>query len=192
MSFLREKYRPIGAPDGGDGGDGGSVIFRCSSSVRDLNMKAFHIRAANGLPGAGKCKKGKDGTDVVVDVPVGTVVKMFKRSAAAAASSFDAGDVAAEKAWLKLLRGKRELSSDDVRAHADDADVPAAFAAAVSASGAAGATLHAMHAFDSSVLETPMIFAEAAASAAMDANLKRLLPAAVDLTPQAAKEWGFR
>ncbi len=193
MSFLREKYRPIGAPDGGDGGDGGSVIFRCSSSVRDLNMKAFHIRAANGLPGAGKCKKGKDGTDIVVAVPVGTVVKLFERSAASATSAVDISENdAAEKTWLKLLRGRQELSADDARAHVDDVDAPTAFDAAVSASGAAGAACHALHFFSTDVPMTLMMFAAVTASLESDAKLKRLLPASVDLTLQAAKEWGFR
>ena len=153
MSFLREKYRPVGAPDGGDGGGGGSVIFRCSSSVRDLNMKAFHIRAANGMPGAGKCKKGKDGDDVVVHVPVGTVVKLFKRRATAAAS--DGDDAAADKAWLKLLQGRRELSLEDAQAHLEDVDEPTAFDAAVTASGAAGATMRAPRSFDSGALSRP-------------------------------------
>ena len=112
MSFLREKYRPIGAPDGGDGGGGGSVIFRCSSSVRDLNLKTFHIRAANGMPVAGRCQRGKDGDDVIVHVPVGTVVKLFKRSSSAPTAEDDSAD----REWKKLLRGKRELSAEDVRA----------------------------------------------------------------------------
>jgi hypothetical protein len=196
---LREKYRPIGAPDGGDGGDGGSVVFRCSSSVRDLNMKAFHIRAANGLPGAGKCKKGKDGADVVVHVPVGTVVKLFKRSAAAAAAAADAGrDSAADREWARLLRGRRELSLDDARAHVDDVDGATAFDAAVSAggggAGAAAARLGSCvpRAFGASASQPLMICAAAEVSAAYDAKVKQLLPAAVGLTLQAAREWGFR
>ncbi len=140
VSFLREKYRPIGAPDGGDGGDGGSVIFRCSSSVRDLNMKMFHIRAANGIPGAGKARKGKDGADVIVHVPVGTVVKLFRRSGPAASAS-EADDENTDHDWNVMLRGRRELSADDARAHLDDKDPPTAFDAAVAISGAAGGRL---------------------------------------------------
>ncbi len=134
VSFLREKYRPIGAPDGGDGGGGGSVIFRCSSSVRDLNLKTFHIRAANGMPGAGRCQSGKDGADVIVHVPVGTVVKLFKRGSSAPAAEEDDAD----REWNKLLRGKRELSAADARAHFDEVESPAGIEAA-SASGTAGA-----------------------------------------------------
>ncbi len=141
VSFLREKYRPIGAPDGGDGGDGGSVVFRCSSSVRDLNLKMFHIRAANGLPGAGKCKKGKDGADVIVHVPVGTVVKLFKRSAAAAAAACDPEH---DGQWKQLLRGRSELSLQDARAYLGDIDPPTAFDEAVAASASSGDTPRAV------------------------------------------------
>jgi GTPase involved in cell partitioning and DNA repair len=144
VSFLREKYRPIGAPDGGDGGDGGSVVFRCSSSVRDLNLKMFHIRAANGLPGAGKCKKGKDGADVIVHVPVGTVVKLFKRSAAAAAAACDPEHAALDAQWKQVLRGRSELSLQDARAHLGDIDPPTAFDQAVAASASSGDTARAV------------------------------------------------
>ena len=140
VSFLREKYRPIGAPDGGDGGGGGSVVFRCSNSVRDLNLKMFHIRAANGLPGAGKCRKGKDGDDVIVHVPVGTVVKLFKRSAAAACDEHAALDAH----WKQLLRGRSELSLQDAQAHLGDIDPSTAFDQAVAASASSGETARAV------------------------------------------------
>jgi GTP-binding protein len=112
VSFLREKYRPIGAPDGGDGGDGGSVIFRSSSSVRDLKLKVFHVRASNGLPGAGRCRKGKDGSSVVVHVPAGTVVRLFRRGTEDVATGDD-DDVA--RRWGKRLRGRGKFSAADAR-----------------------------------------------------------------------------
>jgi hypothetical protein len=199
VSFLREKYRPVGAPDGGDGGDGGSVIFRCSSSVRDLNLKMFHVRAANGTPGAGKQRKGKDGDDVIVHVPVGTVVKLFKRCASAAAAASEADDCGADREWQQLLRGRRELSAEDARAHVDGDDAPTAFDAAVSVSDTAGAAArghasgHARFAAAGElVIACDAFFAAAAALAASDSKVKQLLPAAVDLTLQAAKQWGFR
>ena len=118
---------------------------RCSSSVRDLNLNMFHVRAPNGLPGGGKCQKGSNGAQVVVHVPVGTVVKLFKRSpaaaAAAAAAAADADGEGVNEDWQEQLRGRRELSADDARAHLQDVDAPTAFDAAVAASAPAGEAL---------------------------------------------------
>src|SRR6266508_3264530 len=76
VSFRREKYEPRGGPDGGDGGRGGSVYLRADPSVTtlwDLRHRR-HIRAERGGSGGGRKKHGKKGADVVVNVPVGTVV----------------------------------------------------------------------------------------------------------------------
>uniref|UniRef100_A0A7V4JQK3 GTPase Obg n=1 Tax=Thermodesulfobacterium geofontis TaxID=1295609 RepID=A0A7V4JQK3_9BACT len=77
ISFRREKYVPKGGPDGGDGGDGGDVILVADSQVHTLYDFHYqvHFRAENGKPGRGKKMKGKDGEDLVLRVPVGTVVK---------------------------------------------------------------------------------------------------------------------
>ena len=75
VSFRREKYIPYGGPNGGDGGDGGSVFFRVRDNLRtlyDLKRRKNFI-AKNGLPGMGSQMNGKDGADVYVDVPPGTV-----------------------------------------------------------------------------------------------------------------------
>lgn len=77
VSFRREKYIPKGGPDGGDGGRGGHVILRAS---RDRNtLQELHLRkrivAENGKSGMGKNCHGRKGKDVLVLVPVGTVVK---------------------------------------------------------------------------------------------------------------------
>jgi len=77
VAFLREKYRPKGGPAGGDGGKGGDVIFVATKNkhtLYDLKFKK-HLKAENGRPGGGKHKHGKDGKDLIVEVPVGTVVK---------------------------------------------------------------------------------------------------------------------
>jgi GTP-binding protein len=77
VAFLREKYRPKGGPAGGDGGKGGDVIFVATKNkhtLYDLKFKK-HLKAENGRPGGGKNKHGKDGEDLIVEVPVGTVVK---------------------------------------------------------------------------------------------------------------------
>ena len=76
VSFRREKYVPFGGPDGGDGGDGGDVIIRADASVDSLRIfsrKRFY-RAANGRDGKGKRKHGKKGENLILTVPVGTVV----------------------------------------------------------------------------------------------------------------------
>lgn len=76
LSFRREKYIPKGGPDGGDGGDGGSVIVVASS--RRQNLIDFHYqrvhRAPNGGPGSGALKHGKNGDDLIIQIPVGTVI----------------------------------------------------------------------------------------------------------------------
>ena len=76
VSFRREKFVPRGGPDGGDGGDGGSVILE--ADVRLLTLYDFrHKRvyeALSGRPGMGAQRFGPAGTDLVVGVPVGTLV----------------------------------------------------------------------------------------------------------------------
>lgn len=76
VSFRREKYIPLGGPDGGDGGDGGSVYL-----VGDINMNTLQdfrftrrFAAENGQPGMGKNCTGKSGEDLYVPVPLGTQV----------------------------------------------------------------------------------------------------------------------
>ena len=76
LSFRREKFIPRGGPDGGDGGRGGSVIFkvydRCST-LSDFRYKKS-IQAERGKNGSGQNKHGRAGEDVIIPVPVGTVV----------------------------------------------------------------------------------------------------------------------
>ena len=76
-TFHREKYRPKGGPDGGDGGRGGDVVLQVSPDVFDLSYLARHPhqRAENGGPGQGNNRSGRDGRDLVLEVPDGTVVR---------------------------------------------------------------------------------------------------------------------
>lgn len=76
-SFRREKYVPYGGPDGGDGGDGGHVIFQASNRATTLlDLKYLrHYEAKPGRPGAKSNKHGRNGEDVTVTVPVGTIIK---------------------------------------------------------------------------------------------------------------------
>lgn len=75
-SFRREKFVPKGGPDGGDGGNGGNVILEASENEQSLVDLSFvrHYEAARGENGKGKDLIGRTGRDVVVRVPVGTVV----------------------------------------------------------------------------------------------------------------------
>lgn len=77
VSFRREKYVPRGGPDGGDGGRGGHIILR---AVRDINTLLDiryqqQYRAEKGQHGMGKNMHGRNGKDLIIPVPVGTVIK---------------------------------------------------------------------------------------------------------------------
>lgn len=75
--LKREKYRPKAGPDGGDGGKGGSVIIRGNKQFWTLLHLKYqkHIIAEDGVSGMRDTWKGKDGKDVIIDVPLGTVAK---------------------------------------------------------------------------------------------------------------------
>ncbi len=77
VSFRREKYIPKGGPDGGDGGDGGDVWLEGDSGLNTLAdfRHARHFKAKNGQPGAGQQRTGKSADDIVVKVPLGTIVR---------------------------------------------------------------------------------------------------------------------
>jgi GTP-binding protein len=77
ISFRREKYVPKGGPNGGDGGKGGSVIIRATDRLQSLIDFKFrsHFKAGRGGHGQGKDMHGAKGTDLVIDVPTGSVIK---------------------------------------------------------------------------------------------------------------------
>ena len=77
MHLRREKYVPKGGPDGGDGGRGGHIILRGNKQFWTLIHLKYrkHIRAEAGGAGSGALRHGANGADVVLDVPLGTVVK---------------------------------------------------------------------------------------------------------------------
>jgi GTP-binding protein len=77
VSFRRETFIPRGGPDGGDGGEGGSVIFVANEqlgSLQDFRYKRSY-QAENGHHGSGTNKAGRDGEDITLEVPVGTIIK---------------------------------------------------------------------------------------------------------------------
>ncbi|MGQ3888042.1 Obg family GTPase CgtA [Legionella sp. CNM-1927-20] len=76
LSFRREKFVPFGGPDGGDGGDGGSIYLEANSDLNTLIDFRYqkHFKAKNGQPGMGGNCTGKKGDDLIIQVPVGTLV----------------------------------------------------------------------------------------------------------------------
>lgn len=77
VAFRREKYVPKGGPSGGNGGDGGDVVFLAQSDLStllDFKYKRKYF-AENGKPGGSSLKDGKSGKDVIIKVPVGTIIK---------------------------------------------------------------------------------------------------------------------
>lgn len=77
VSFRREKYVPHGGPDGGDGGKGGDVIFLADEGESTLQLFRYrkHFKAENGKGGEGAKRRGANGEDLMVKVPVGTIVR---------------------------------------------------------------------------------------------------------------------
>jgi GTP-binding protein len=79
ISFRREKWVPKGGPDGGDGGHGGSIYIQANQGLKTL-LDLYHhphVHAENGERGEGSRKSGKSGKDIIVQVPIGTVIKDF-------------------------------------------------------------------------------------------------------------------
>ncbi|MCI9337618.1 MAG: GTPase ObgE [Lachnospiraceae bacterium] len=102
VSFRREKYVPAGGPDGGDGGKGGDVIFMVDQGLNTLidfrNVRKY--KAEDGEPGGKRNCRGKDGGDIVLRVPPGTVIKE-------AGSGQVIVDMSGENSRVVLLKGGR-------------------------------------------------------------------------------------
>ena len=77
IAFLREKFRPKGGPAGGDGGNGGSIIFKTDQNLSTLHDLSYNKKyyAKKGENGKGKNMHGKNGRDVLINVPIGTILK---------------------------------------------------------------------------------------------------------------------
>lgn len=106
-SVHREKFKPLGGPDGGNGGDGGSIILRADDSLTtlvDYHRQSVR-RASNGEPGRGDHQHGGRGEDIVLPVPPGTVV-----------TDADSGEHLADLTregdeWIAALGGKGGLGN---------------------------------------------------------------------------------
>ncbi|HCW54774.1 MAG TPA: GTPase CgtA [Clostridium sp.] len=77
ITFRREKYVPLGGPDGGDGGKGGSIIFKVDTGITtllDFKYKKKFVAECGGNGSGSKCY-GKDGEDLIIKVPMGTIIR---------------------------------------------------------------------------------------------------------------------
>ena len=81
VSWRKEKFVPKGGPAGGNGGNGGSVIFKADQNLHTLLDFRYNRKylAENGVPGGKSLKDGKSGKDIIVKVPVGTIIKERER-----------------------------------------------------------------------------------------------------------------
>jgi GTP-binding protein len=104
-SFRREKYVPFGGPDGGDGGRGGDVILEADRNLATLIDQRMRrdVRAEPGAAGAGANKTGRSGADLIVRVPVGTIV----RDLADGPDAPPLADLAADHARCVVAKGGR-------------------------------------------------------------------------------------
>ncbi|MEO8399976.1 MAG: GTPase ObgE, partial [Ignavibacteriaceae bacterium] len=77
VTFRREKYVPKGGPSGGNGGSGGNVIIKAYHNLNTLLDFRYkkHYKAQNGEIGGNSKKDGKNGKDIIIKVPIGTIIK---------------------------------------------------------------------------------------------------------------------
>ena len=102
VAFRKEAYVPKGGPSGGDGGHGGSVVFEATTSLSTLLDFRYHkeYKAKNGLNGMAKKMHGADGADIVLKVPVGTMIYNADTGAKMA-------DLTADKQRVIIAKGGR-------------------------------------------------------------------------------------
>ncbi len=102
VHFRREKYLPKGGPDGGDGGKGGDIIFRGNAQMWTLLHLRYtrHLRAENGESGGAQTSTGASGKDIVVEVPIGTVLRNAETQEVM-------GEIVEDRQELVLLQGGR-------------------------------------------------------------------------------------
>lgn len=115
-SVLREKFKPLGGPDGGNGGHGGDIVLVVDPQVHTLMDFHFHphIKAPNGKPGAGDHRNGARGEDLVLGVPEGTVVMTSDGDVLADMTGRDDRFIAAEGGYGGL--GNAALANNNRRA----------------------------------------------------------------------------
>ena len=103
VSFHREKFVPEGGPDGGRGGRGGHIIIAANSQLNTLTRyrRQHAFRAQHGQPGGTNKKRGRDGEDLILEVPAGTIITQLT------APSEQLADLTADGAGVVIARGGR-------------------------------------------------------------------------------------
>lgn len=102
VSFRREKFVPKGGPDGGDGGRGGSIVIKANrqlNTLLDFRYKQ-HYQAPRGEHGLGSNKTGKSGKDIILEVPIGTIIRDTE-------SGDDLGDLVNDRDEFVVVKGGR-------------------------------------------------------------------------------------
>lgn len=107
VSFRREIYIPKGGPDGGDGGKGGSIIFRADKDTNTLLDFRYNpeLTAENGKNGSGQRSAGRSGKNLIVEVPVGTIVKKITLSEDGTAETVFLADLATDQQEAVIAKG---------------------------------------------------------------------------------------
>lgn len=111
VSFLREAFLPDGPPNGGDGGAGGNVYIQAAygeTTLHKLARRSF-VRAGRGIHGQGSAKGGPKGEDVIITVPVGTIVREIERHDPAAE---EAASMKVYEAIQKAQRKEMNLAEE--------------------------------------------------------------------------------
>ena len=119
VSFRQEKFVPKGGPDGGDGGKGGDIVLEADMNTASLAPLFYRpiIKAKNGEPGKGKKKTGKSARNVVVKVPVGTVI--YRMPDAAPAPSVDEIDWDEQEEADSKRKKRRPVDTSELELVAD-------------------------------------------------------------------------
>lgn len=107
VSFRREIYIPKGGPDGGDGGKGGSIIFRADKDTNTLLDFRYNpeLTAENGKNGSGQRSAGRSGKNLIVEVPVGTIVKKITLSEDGTTEMVFLADLATDQQEAVIAKG---------------------------------------------------------------------------------------
>ncbi len=156
VSFRREIYIPKGGPDGGDGGKGGDIIFRADKNTNTLIDFRFTpiLTAEDGKNGSGTRSAGRSGKDLIVDVPIGTVVYRVEREEIPRSRSIIADGAITERP-NPVTTGARERSENDGIPRVPIADLTHDGQTAIIARGGDGGFGNAH--FKSSTRQAPII-----------------------------------
>ena len=156
VSFRREIYIPKGGPDGGDGGRGGSIIFKADKDTNTLIDFRFTpiLTAENGKNGAGQRAAGRSGKDLIIEVPIGTVVYKIEREKSPHSRSISSDGENTER-LSPVTTGAQERSENDGYSRVFLADLTQDGQEAIIAKGGDGGFGNAH--FKSSTRQAPII-----------------------------------